>query len=220
MTDLTDFFKNTQNHFNDKGWVVIKNHLDKSMAMMAYSYAINKVKSVNHKLTYYHNLHDKDWDGGFNDGQVSDSYYCYGDVFMDTILQNSTEFIGKYLGMKLVPTYSYWRLYENGQELEKHRDRKSCEFSASLCLGYNTENLKDNYIWPFYLQDENGQTIEVLLEPGDLLMYKGMTTYHWREPYKGLNHAQVFLHYNKLNDKNNQALDGRTMLGIPKEEKW
>ena len=218
MTDLTDFFNNTQNHFNDKGWVVIKNHLDKDMVMMAYSYAINKVKSVNHKLTYYHNLHDKDWDGGFNDGQVSDSYYCYGDVFMDTILQNSTEFIGKYLGMELVPTYSYWRLYEKGQELEKHRDRKSCEFSASLCLGYNTENLKDDYIWPFCLEDEKGKTIEVLLEPGDLLMYKGMTTYHWREPYKGLNHAQVFLHYNKLNDKDNQALDGRPMLGIPKEK--
>ena len=59
--------------------------------------------------------------------------------------------------------------------------------------------------------------IMVNLNQGDMLVYKGNILEHWREPFLGLNHAQVFLHYNENNEENiKNYLDGRPMFGIPK----
>jgi len=218
MIEHKEFFNNTQKFFNENNWVIIKGHLTKELSTLCYAYCLNKVKSIDHKSTFRPDLYNKHWDGGFGEEQVPKAYWSYGDVLMDSILETSTISIGKYLGMNLVPTYSYWRLYEKGQELEKHLDRKSCEFSATLCLGYNANNLKDPYVWPIYLENKYEKSVEVLLEPGDLLLYKGTELAHWRKPYKGLNHAQVFLHYNKLDDKESLPLDGRPILAIPKQD--
>jgi hypothetical protein len=35
----------------------------------------------------------------------------------------------------MLPTYSYARIYANGDELKKHRDRPACEVSVTLHLG-------------------------------------------------------------------------------------
>ena len=51
-----------------------------------------------------------------------------------------------------------------------------------------------------------------------MLIYRGCDLFHWREPLKAFNHAQVFLHYNEKNGKNNILYDGRTTLGLPKDE--
>ena len=32
----------------------------------------------------------------------------------------------------LIPTYSYARIYKNGDELKRHKDRPSCEISTTL----------------------------------------------------------------------------------------
>jgi hypothetical protein len=56
----------------------------------------------------------------------------------------------------------------------------------------------------------------VYMEPGDMIIYRGCDVDHWRERYKGLNHAQVFLHYNDKNGPFQELFDGRPILGIPK----
>ena len=40
----------------------------------------------------------------------------------------------KKTGLKLVPTYSYTRLYRKGNILQRHKDRPSCEISTTLNL--------------------------------------------------------------------------------------
>jgi len=42
-----------------------------------------------------------------------------------------------------------------------------------------------------------------------------MEVEHWREKFIGLNHTQVFLHYNDTCGTVNNFLDGRHIIGVP-----
>ena len=54
--------------------------------------------------------------------------------------------IEKHSGRKLLPTYSYMRIYKKGDVLADHRDRESCEISATLNLSGEK--------WPIFLKME------------------------------------------------------------------
>jgi hypothetical protein len=118
-------------------------------------------------------------------------------------------------GMDLTPQYSYWRFYEKGEELLRHKDRQSCEISMTISLGRNYANIEDKYSWPIFIQDDNNKEIPVHLNDGDMLIYKGCELDHWREPLKGNHHAQLFLHYNDKNGPYKQQIDGRPSFGLP-----
>ena len=70
--------------------------------------------------------------GNFNDPQVPGSYAKYGDRLMETLLVKTIDVMQKKTGLKLVPTYSYTRLYRKGNILRRHKDRPSCEISTTL----------------------------------------------------------------------------------------
>jgi len=59
--------------------------------------------------------------------------------------------------------------------------------------------------------------IKVDLKPGDMLVYRGNQLEHWREPFKGNDCAQVFLHYNNSKTKGSKEnmFDKRPHLGLP-----
>ena len=67
--------------------------------------------------------------------------------------------------------------------------------------------------WSIYIEPN----IEINLEQGDMLMYRGCELEHWRDPFEGKNCVQVFLHYNDASNKNakQNKFDGRPMLGLP-----
>jgi len=212
----------TKNYFEENNYVVIKNFLNIEVSTLAYQYCINKVTSIDFKKSNNIEKYEKEWDGNFNDTQSPNDYSCYGDVLMESILSLSTASIENFIGKNLIPTYSYWRFYQKNSELKRHIDRPSCEFSATLCLGYNIKNVDKNvypnYCWPIFVKNnKNLQEIPIPLEPGDLMIYKGCEIEHWREKFLGLNQAQVFLHYNEKDGKHNIKYDGRPCLSIPKQ---
>jgi hypothetical protein len=53
------------------------------------------------------------------------------------------------------------------------------------------------------------------MKPGDMIIYRGCELKHWREPFWGKNHAQVFLHYNEKGGQYDIPNDGRPILGMP-----
>ena len=59
-------------------------------------------------------------------------------LLSDFVMENLHDFLlprmEKATGLKLFPTYTYFRVYKNGDVLEKHKDRPSCEISVSLSL--------------------------------------------------------------------------------------
>jgi len=128
---------------------------------------------------------------------------------METLLLKLHPIMCEKTNLKLVPTYSYTRLYSYGSTLEKHKDRESCEISTTLNLG------GDN--WPIYLKPENKKELKVDLKPGDMLIYSGCELEHWRDRFTGDECGQVFLHYNR-EGKNSNLFDGRIHIGYPGKE--
>jgi hypothetical protein len=130
---------------------------------------------------------------------------------METLLQWVQPIMEKHTKLKLVPTYSYARIYKKGDVLHRHKDRFSCEISTTLNLGGDP--------WPIYLEPsgkEGKNGIKINLKPGDMLIYSGCELEHWREAFDGTDCAQVFLHYNKASKEAEQnKFDKRPHLGLP-----
>lgn len=209
-----------QHYFEENNYVVIKKFLSPEMAEIFYQYTKTVTQAVDYKIQVDKPYHSESWDGSFGDGQVPDTFYRYGDPLMDTLMIMSLNKMQEFTGLTLVPNYTYWRFYQKGNELKRHTDRGSCEISATLCLGYNTSNIDSNiypdFDWPMFVADKAGKEIPVHMKPGDLVVYKGIDIEHWREKFIGLNHSQVFIHYNDADGLVSNYLDGRHIIGIPK----
>jgi hypothetical protein len=97
--------------------------------------------------------------------------------------------VSEIIGEEVLPTYSYARVYsETGVELKRHRDRPACEVSLTV-------NLAKSEPWPICIQRPDGEEICLEQNPGDAMLYLGCIADHWRGPYTGNHHVQVFMHY-------------------------
>jgi hypothetical protein len=146
--------------------------------------------------------------------QVPNAHSKYADPAMETLLLHIHRDVQNHTGLKLYPTYSYYRVYRNGDSLEKHVDRPSCEISATLCLNYGYDS--GNYSWPIFM---NGTP--VVLEPGDMVIYRGCELDHWREQFNPpeCNSWQVqgFFHYVDKDGSNaDWKHDKRAGIGVKK----
>ena len=163
--------------FKTKGYVYLKNVLDRNIC----DQLVNGLKSLvkNEKTT--------------NDDQCPLSEAIYGVPAFDKLLEDLTPYFEDVSGLKLFPTYAYARLYnKQNEELKIHRDRPSCEISATLTLGF------DGNVWSIYMgaNEDKSEATKIDMEIGDAVMYRGMDIWHWRESYvQGKWQAQVFLHY-------------------------
>ena len=122
------------------------------------------------------------------DGQVSESSSVYNFPMFTQLLVEKTKQISDLLKVKVLPTYSYARIYHNGSVLNPHRDRPQCEISISCHLNGDSE-------WSFFIEDPKGDAQELKLSRGDAVIYLGNEATHWREQYTGESYTQVFLHY-------------------------
>ena len=182
---------------------VIKDAISYELANFIFNYFLLKRDAV--KYMYENNItYDNGMFGTWKDFMVPNTYGHYADHVMETLLMKVLPVMQKKTGLDLCPTYSYARLYKQGDELKRHRDRPSCEISTTINLGGDP--------WAIFLEGT-----KVLLEIGDMLVYSGCDLEHWREPFEGNICGQVFLHYNHVNgpfaEKN--KFDGRAMLGLP-----
>lgn len=220
------FIKSSPSNFEKMGYTTIKNAINKELAQFIYEYFLLKREVYNTfiKDGYISPL-DSSW--GTHDRQVPNTYAHYADICMETLLKTMLPLMESTTNLKLVPTYSYARIYKKGDVLERHKDRISCEISTTLNLGGDS--------WPIYIDtdyksgeyskdklkytSQNNPGIKINLEPGDMLLYKGNLLEHWREAFEGENCGQVFLHYNQIGSKFENKYDGRPHLGLPSDYK-
>lgn len=144
----------------------IKNFLNKQELMILQKYCIIKL--------------DQEW---ICDSQCPLTPSWYKDPLMDCILELKLKKMEKETGLKLLKTYAYWRYYMFNSFLENHKDRPSCEISATICIK-KTDN------WPIHM---NNNWFE--LDEGDAIIYLGCDIEHGRKKFKGDGMAQLFLHY-------------------------
>lgn len=130
----------------------------------------------------------------------------YGDPVADYFLCSKKHIVEKTFNKELLPTYSYTRMYYNGQALPKHKDRPACEISLTLNIWQDLE-------WPIFM---DGKPYSA--KSGDCIFYEGPKYEHWREPYKGETCCQVFMHYVDAHGPNTTvAYDDTNHLKYPKE---
>ena len=198
--------------FKTNKYIVLKKVISPEIAEFVYKYFLNKREVAKFLFDQKFISPFTEYYGVWNDEQVPNTYSHYGDIAMETLLQEVKPIMEKHTKLKLLETYSYARIYKPGDVLARHKDRYSCEISTTLNLGGDP--------WPIYLDPttKTGQAgIKVDLKPGDMLIYSGCELEHWREEFKGKNCGQVFLHYNKSTSKTAKEnyLDKRPLLGAP-----
>ena len=196
--------------FKKNKYVVVKKVIKKELASFLYNYLLVKRQVARTLIdTKYISPFEKMF-GVFGDGQVPKAFAAYADIAMETLLIKAQPVVEKITGLKLLPNYSYTRIYGYGDELVKHIDRFSCEISTTINLGGEP--------WPIYVEPV-GKTkgVKIDLKPGDMLVYRGDLLQHWRKHFDGENHAQVFLHYNNAKKKESNIYDERIHLGLVKD---
>lgn len=151
------------------------------------------------------------------DEQCPLSYSVYGDPILDSILGEFAKPLSENLGIRLLPTYSYARVYQRGEVLPSHLDRESCEISGTMTLGFDGKT-----VWPIYIAQDSTDTRghRIDLSVGDLLMYRGEEIPHWRKEFKGEWQCQVFFHYIDADGPHKDKgleYDGRDSLGVGPE---
>lgn len=203
--------------FEENRYILVKDFLRGAMLNVAHRYAIMKAQTGQVTL---------------EDSQVPGTPSLYGDTLMETLMELALPQVEKMTGKNLFPTYAYFRVYKQGDVLQPHIDRPSCEISFTICLGYDISNLDDkNYRWPIYVDnskdfrkfsDESGRPAAkgegtpASLDPGDCVIYRGCEVKHWRNEFKGNHQAQAFIHYvDRDGPYAKYKFDTRPMLGMP-----
>lgn len=166
----------TTNSFNDNGYVLVKNALNLDIVNVITQYAL------------FDEMQNFSPDGV----QVPNAHSRYADPAMESILLHLHSTMEKNTGLELDPTYSFYRVYREGDELVKHKDRESCEVSCTLSFNFSYD--MESYTWPIYMDGT-----ECSMKPGDMVIYRGCDLDHWREsffpPNKNDWHVQGFFHY-------------------------
>jgi len=181
--------------FNENGYVLIKNALNKDIVDIITQYA----------------LFDEIQDFSPDTLQVVGAHAKYADPAMESLLLYFLPLVEENTGLELYPTYSFYRVYRNGDILEPHTDRNSCEISITVCFNYNYDDEK--YSWPIVM---DGQ--KITMKPGDIVIYRGTELEHSRGEFKpplDSWHVQGFFHYVDVNGKNAEyKYDKRLSLGL------
>ena len=186
--------------FEAEGYTVVKNALSNPLLDFVTQYA----------------LFDEMQDYEPDDSQVIGAHAKYADPAMETLLLHLHPIMEQSTGLKLHPTYSFFRIYRNGDELKIHKDRPSCEISCTLC--FNHSYSRDEYKWPIYVAGNPAD-----LQPGDMVIYRGCDLDHWREPMNAPGrddwHVQGFFHYvNAYGPYSQYKYDYRPSIGEPRHK--
>lgn len=192
--------------FKNKGFEIVKNAIHPQL--------LNQLKIEFEIIRDLHFLRYKtDNPYAFGDSQSPKSFSMYNAICFESLCLLLNSKISKVTGKDLVPSYSYSRIYYKGAILEPHKDRPSCEYSATICI--DTTNL-----WDFYIRDKQDNINKLKLNPGDMCVYSGVDLEHWREPYGGEKQIQCFLHYVDMQGPfKDFKYDKRIMLGLDKIQK-
>lgn len=178
--------------FEEKGYLLIKQGIDADLIQIFENYAL---------MQRFNKYYLEEPENKF--------LWRYADVFAESLLLYLQPMMEKISNVKLFPTNSILRIYQKGGILKKHIDRPTCEYSITLTIGYDA-----NELYPIWVESKN-QKAPISLDRSDMLIYKGCEIPHWREEFTGKHWIQVFLHYVSATGKfAGYKYDGRIMVGL------
>lgn len=156
----------------DNHFLVIRNFID-----------IKRAKKLSREFKKYCKENDI-----LDDVQIPDTPADYNYKSFLELLCEKTPEISTIIGETVLPTYSYARVYKNGDILTKHTDRDACEISLTVHLDGDKK-------WEIFVETPDKKEVPINLKCGDALVYLGCDAPHWRDAFEGSSYSQVFLHY-------------------------
>lgn len=183
--------------FENCGCVMINNFIDAASIDIISRYLENRIKRG-------------EWVQVHEEPNHVSNYAYYADPLIEVVLHKSLGAVENITGRELIPTYSYARIYQPGEQLSAHVDRPSCEISVTI----NVASKGD--VSPFYTQYKENEPQEHILNPGDAVVYKGCEASHWRRRLEENQlTVQFMLHYVDRNGPNaSYAVDKRPSYGM------
>ena len=172
-------------YFKKNRYVLVTSLVNRGITEVIYNYLV--LKSCT-------NVDFSEQGGSNNEKQYL--RYCYGDLVTETLSSILLQPLSEITQKKLIPTYSYTRVYTKGDILKPHKDRPACQYSVTINFGGDP--------WSIYFGElnkdenfDNGFSVlnELVLKPGDGIVYMGEKLVHWRNELQGDHCAQAFLHY-------------------------
>lgn len=170
----------------NNGYCIVKNFFTSEQLE---KFANDLDSSRKRRYQEYYVKDNEDNKFAFNDGMITKSYSEQFPEFTVPILVDNLPRIEKQTGLTLYPVCAYARIYYKNSVMYKHTDREACEISITFPVKHDKEP------WAIWLEDSEGKSVEVKLELGDILIYRGKDLAHWRMPYTGEEHYQIMLHY-------------------------
>ena len=189
---------------NNKGYCQVNN--------IFHSQLIEYLK-IGSQMLEFETIEEGNGEGEVVKTNFQHSIATYASTIGENLLIYLTPIYSQILGKNLIPTYSFFRKYYQTNTLEKHQDRPSCQYSATIQI----DSSKDEF-WPIWIQSKNGQDVECNSKIGDAVFYKGCEVLHWREELKYEHSSHLFLHWVDGDDPAYREFwwDGRERLGSPK----
>nr|WP_199040766.1 hypothetical protein [Dyella sp. ASV24] len=180
--------------FAENGYAIVPNLVSREIMNIAWRYYLMYLRTPGD----YYGMHEK-----------VKALDRYADALGESLLVAIKPRIEAIVGKQLVPTYSLARIYTPESRLTKHVDRKACEISATVTVGYrNVASL-----WPIFVESR-GQDVPITLDIGDAMIYRGMDLPHWREQLPEGAWCQLFFHFvDAHGELLCQTYDGRSSLG-------
>jgi len=188
----------TMNSFQSAGHIKVESLVDEQTVKTISQYFENKINRG-------------EWvaKAKISEGEASKFGY-YADPLIEVMLKQCLPAVEKNTGLELEPTYSFSRVYQEGEELTPHTDRPSCEISVTINVACTGK------VWPIWMQYEDKDPVKCILNPGDAVIYKGCEVTHWRRKLpKSQMSVQFMLHYLDKNGSHAEyKFDKRTALGL------
>lgn len=131
--------------------------------------------------------------------------YAFQYAPMLTFLWGLTPRMADVVGCELMPTYAYFRAYQQGDVCRVHSDRQACEHSLSLTIAYGEDRPwtlsvateRSEVPQPLVADDFGSQPYgSVAMAAGDGVLYQGTHHRHGRlDPNPNSWSAHLFLHW-------------------------
>jgi hypothetical protein len=168
---------NDAEYFEKHGCVLVRNFFDEQTIFVVSKYFENKIRRG-------------EWVEISKKEDPNSRYAYYADPLIEVFLESSKEAVEDATGKNLLPTYSYSRIYQPGEEHAPHVDSSSCEISVTVNVATRGE------FSPIYTQYGQNDPEKHVLNPGDAVIYMGCDVLHWRRLLKDnqLN-VQFMMHY-------------------------
>ena len=119
-----------------------------------------------------------------------------------------------WVGRPLVGEIAYGlRVYQDKSILNMHVDKMRTHIISSIL---HVDHSSDASPWPIYLEDYLGNTNEIVMEPGDMLLYESSKCLHGRpKKLDGSWYSSLFLHYYPADDWDPNQREDESYYAVP-----